>query len=196
MMPEGSTAYTFKCVVPGVQVTDETPAAARIAKECGLRHQVVEMFWEDFENFSPILMRRKNAPIHSIEVQIYKAALQAKRDGFDALIFGDSADIVYGGLDNILSRDYSVGEFIDRYAFVMPHHVLREPVYPMEAFAAYERNGAVDSYEFMAKVFSCESTESYTNACKAAGLDLAAPYGETYLAEPIDYTRIRGGEPK
>ena len=27
-MPRGSVAYTFKCVVPGVKVTDEVPAAA------------------------------------------------------------------------------------------------------------------------------------------------------------------------
>lgn len=35
-MPKGSIAYTFKCVVPGVQVTDETVIASKYAQECGL----------------------------------------------------------------------------------------------------------------------------------------------------------------
>ena len=30
-MPRGATAYTFRCVVPGMQVTDESPVAARYA---------------------------------------------------------------------------------------------------------------------------------------------------------------------
>ena len=97
-MPKGSIAYTFKCVVPGVQVTDESPAAARYAEECGLRHKIVEIYWEDFERYSDELMLQKGAPIHSIEVQIYKAALQAKADGIDTLVFGEAADAVYGGL--------------------------------------------------------------------------------------------------
>lgn len=37
-------------------------------------------------------MRHKKAPIHSIEVQIYKADLQAKADGIDTIIFGEAAD--------------------------------------------------------------------------------------------------------
>ena len=91
-MPKGSTCYTFKCIVPGVDVVDETIQAEKYAKECGLCHKVIEIYWEDFEKYAPVLMRRKGAPIHSIEVQIYKAALQAKADGFDSLIFGESAD--------------------------------------------------------------------------------------------------------
>lgn len=91
-MPKGSVAYTFKCIVPGIEVTDESVVAAKYAKECGLEHKIIEVYWEDFEKYAPILMRKKNAPIHSIEVQIYKAVLQAKEDGMDALIFGEAAD--------------------------------------------------------------------------------------------------------
>lgn len=195
-MPEGSTAYTFKCVVPGVQVTDETPAAAQIAKECGLRHQVVEIFWEDLEIFAPVLMRRKKAPIHSIEAQIYKAALQAKQDGFDTLLFGESADVTYGGLNSLLSKEYTVGEFIERYSFLMPHLALKHPVYAIDGFTSFECDGMIDPHRFVSNLFFCEGLHSYINACKTAGVNLAAPYAKSYLAEPIDYVRIRGGEPK
>ena len=62
------------------------------------------------------LMLNKGAPIHSIEVQICKAAMQAKEDGFDTLIFGESADVNFGGQDGLLSKDWSVPEYIDRYS--------------------------------------------------------------------------------
>ena len=43
-MPKGSTAYTFRCVVPGMQVTDESPGAARYAEKCGLDHRIVDIY--------------------------------------------------------------------------------------------------------------------------------------------------------
>ena len=61
-MPKGSTAYTFRCVVPGMQVTDESPAAARFAAECGLKHEIIDIYWEDFEALTPKLMKHKGMP--------------------------------------------------------------------------------------------------------------------------------------
>ena len=58
---------------------------------------------------------------HSIEVQIYKAALKAKEEGFERLIFGESSDVSYGGLSGLMSKDWRVGEFIDRYTYVKPY---------------------------------------------------------------------------
>ena len=37
-MPSGSKAYSFRCVVPGQNVTDESRQAAKWAKLCGLEH--------------------------------------------------------------------------------------------------------------------------------------------------------------
>ncbi len=133
-MPKGSVAYTFKCIVPGVSVTDETKTALKYAKECGLEHRVVEIYWEDFENFAPLLMQHKGAPIHSIEVQIYKAALQAKKDGFDTLIFGESADVNYGGQNGLLSKDWTVDEYLQRYSYLNPEKALKNPLIIKEAF--------------------------------------------------------------
>ena len=118
-MPKGSTAYTFRCVVPGVQVTDETQNAAEFASACGLKHKIIEIYWEDVEQFAPALMAHKGMPIHSIEVQIYKAALEARKDGYDKLIFGENADIIYGGMTGLLKKDWLIGEFINRYSYVL-----------------------------------------------------------------------------
>ena len=48
-MPKGSKAYTFRCIVQGKQVTYETEAAHRWAKLCGLKHEIIDIYWEDVE---------------------------------------------------------------------------------------------------------------------------------------------------
>lgn len=195
-MPKGSTAYTFKCVVPDIEVTDETEVAAMYAAECGLNHKVIEIYWEDIEKYAPVLMQHKNAPIHSIEVQIYKAALQAKADGFDKLIFGENADIIYGGMNGLLSKDWLIGEFIDRYSYVLPYKVLKDFEMITAPFKEYTEMGRCDAYKFINDYFRRESLGSYLNACSTADVEFVGPFSNTYLAEPIDLERIRNGEPK
>ena len=195
-LPEGSTAYTFKCVVPGMEVTDESPAAALYAKECGLKHKIIEITWEDCERYAPLLMRRKGAPVHSIEVQIYKAALEAKRDGFDTFLFGENADAIFGGFSQILSRDWTVGDFIDRYSYVLPYKALREYKLVTEPILRHVRDGYVDVHGFFDKEYRPESTGSYLNATGAADMQLLLPFGGTVLGGPLDYERVRRGENK
>lgn len=77
-MPAGSRAYTFRCIVPGIKVTDETERASYYAKVCGLDHKIIDIYWEDIERVIDDLMRHKGGPVHSIEAQIYLAALEAK----------------------------------------------------------------------------------------------------------------------
>lgn len=195
-MPKGSIVYTFKCIVPGVQVTDETPIAAQYALECGLQHKIIPIYWEDFVNCSDILMSHKQSPIHSIEVQIYKAALTAKADGIDTLIFGEAADAVYGGLSGLLSKDWRFGDFVERYSFLMPYKVLMNPEMPLQIYQEYEHNGFIDPHDFISNVFIQESVASYLNATNVAGINIILPFPETCLDEPIDYKRIRSGENK
>lgn len=195
-MPKGSKAYTFKCVVPGIDVINEVPKAALYAEECGLEHEVVEMYWEDFERYAPILMGHKGTPIHSIEVQIYKAALKAKEDGFERLIFGESCDATYGGLSGLMSKDWLFGEFVDRYTFTKPYMVLKESQMILEPYKRFEKNGYINAHEFCRNFFLEESVGSYVNACECAGIEIIAPYMHTYLAKDLDFSRVRRGENK
>ena len=195
-MPKGATAYTFRCVVPGVKVTDETARASYYAKECGLKHKIVDIYWDDMEKFAPELMKHKGAPIHSIEVQIAKAALEAKKDGFDTVIFGESADVNFGGHDGLLSKDYYVSEFLERFAFVMPYKVLKKPQIYLDPVLKYSDNGNVDVHEFVRHQYYCESMGSYQNASKYAKMGFSAPYSESFLGTPLDYYAVRHGRSK
>lgn len=197
LCPKNTIAYTFKCVVPGVEVLDETQKAKEYAELSGLEHKIVKIFWEDFEIYSPILMKHKGAPIHSIEVQIYKAALQAKKDGCDILIFGESADCLYGGFSNVLSKDWHYSEFIDRYSFVLPYKVLNNPVLELAPFKEYMKdNGMIDVHKFYSNVFFEESINSYYNACSTAGIECCLPYSNTILNVPLDINKVRSGKNK
>jgi len=195
-MPKDSIAYTFKCIVPGIKTTDETVLAAKYAKECGLNHKIVEIYWDDFEKYSPLLMIHKKAPIHSIEVQIYKAFLQAKADGIKTLIFGEAADAVFGGLSSLLSKDWLIGEFIERYSFVLPFYALKEPMLNLEPFKQLETNGIIDPHNFITNVFINESVGSYIHACSVLGMNIGLPYAESFFACDINYEKIRRGENK
>lgn len=195
-MPKGSTAYTFQCIVPGKEVTNEVPRAAEYAKECGLEHKVIKVYWEDFEKYAPVLMKHKGAPIHSIEVQIYKAGLQAKADGFDTLIFGESADSVFGGLSNLLSQNWTIGDFIERYQFVPPYKVLKDFSFITEPFLKHVKDGYIDPHEFISTEFFKESVGSYSNALETAKVNFVAPYVKCFLSSPLDYKKVRNGENK
>ena len=195
-MPKGSIAYTFKCIVPGIEVVVETPIAAQYAKECDLEHRIVEIYWEDFEKYAEILMKHKKAPIHSIEVQIYKALLQAKGEGVENVVFGEAADAVYGGLSNLLSKEWKIGDFIQRYSFLLPYMVLKKPELPIDTYIKYQENGMIDPHRFISNVFIQESVASYINAAETADINIVLPFPETYMANRIDYNRIRNGENK
>lgn len=195
-MPKGTTAYTLRCIAPGRQVIDETSMAKRNADRNGLIQEIIPVYWNDFETYAPMLMKHKGAPIHSIEVQIYKAALRAKEAGFTKLIFGEHADIIYGGLNGLLSKDWTFGEFVDRYSYVLPYKVLKDPELILEPFRKYTVDGMVDAYAFINEYLRIEALGSYHNACEMAGIQFIGPYSTSQMAAPIDYERIRQGDTK
>lgn len=195
-MPPGSKAYTFRCIVPGRKVIDESKQAKKWSEICGLDHEIIDIYWEDIVTASEILMKHKGAPIHSIEAQIYIAAKKAKRDGAEKFIFGENADIIYGGMDGLLAKDWKYAEFIERYTYIMPYKVLRNPQLILEPYREFEVNGYIDGYDFINKYFRQEALGSYRNACETAGIDFAGPYSLTYFDAPIDYARIRNGDTK
>ncbi len=195
-MPKGSKVYTFQCIVPGKEVTNEVPQASKYVKECGLEHEIVKIYWEDMKKYAPLLMKSKGAPIHSIEVQIYKAALKAKADGYERLIFGETSDINYGGLDKFFFSDWTVGNWLERYCYVMPYLALKDFEVITEPLKVFEKNGIINVHEFLRNFTLKTSMGSYINACKCAEIEFKSPYLMTYLSEPLDYKRIQNGESK
>ncbi len=196
MVPKGTKAYTFRCIVPGMKVIDETEQAAYWAKICSLDHKIIDIRWKDIEFVTDKLMKHKGAPIHSIEAQIYLAAQEVKKEGGDKFIFGENADIIYGGMDGLLKKDWYFGEFVERYAYILPYKVLRNPEMIMEPFLEYEKQGHIDGHDFINQYFRQEALGTYINACKTAEVEFVGPYSKTKFEGVLDYQRIRSGDTK
>lgn len=192
----GSHAYTFTTSYSSV-FNKDVERASKYCKKFGLVHHLIEIDFEDYKQYAPIVMKAKCAPVHSIEPQIYKAAIQAKKDGVKMMIVGESADLIFGGMDQLLSRDWKFDEFVNRYTFLNPNDVLVNPDNSVfELYDEYRNGDGIDLLRFMDDVFSIESSSSYLNAFAVAGLDYYDPYARLVMSDPLDLQRVRNGEPK
>ena len=194
-LPKGTQTYTLHCQAD--TSIDETAAAKHYAEICGLKNTVIDIHWSDYEKYALPLMKQKGCPIHSIEVQIYKAALQAKKDGIRTLIFGETADIIYGGHSKLLSRDWTLSEFTERFSFVDVTKVLRHPEIIQEPILPHvQKDGKVDVFGFLNAFEYDVSLGFYNNACRLADISFFSPYASSVLGVPLDTERIRNGESK
>lgn len=194
-LKSGSHAYTFNSV--SGEFDADVKRAKTYCKKLHLKHHLIDITMEDYEKYTPIVMRYKFAPVHSIEPQIYKAAELAKQDGVQLMIVGESADLIFGGMDKLISPEWTFDEFVKRYTFLDPNLVLAHPVDQSKLFERYRHgDNGIDVLKFMDEVFSIESSSSYMNAFGAAWLPYYDPYAKLIMADPLDMTRVRNGEPK
>lgn len=192
----GSHAYTFTTEASGVFDQDLERASAYCAK-WGLKHHLVPISMDDYKKYTTPVMRHKFAPVHSIEPQIYKAALQAKEDGVQLMLVGESADLIFGGMDKLISPVWTFDGFVKRYTFLEPALVLKNPVDQTPLYEKYRvGKDGIDHFRFMDEVFAIESSSSYMNAFGAAWLPYYDPYAKLVMRDPLDMERVRGGEPK
>ncbi len=192
----GSDAYTFR-FLRGEYQKEELARAEYYAKYYGLNLHYVDISWDTVISHLEPVMRSKAAPVHSIEPQILQAALQAKDDGIELMFVGESSDLIFGGMDGLLAKDWTFDEFMNRYIFTKPEDVLVEPVSMKYVFERYRKDGdKIDFLKFMDNVFSIESSSSYLNAFNAAGMPYYDPYARLKMADELDLYRVRHGEPK
>ena len=192
----GCEAYTFRFLGGELQ-QDELKRAEYYAKTYGLNLHYVDIDWNTVMRHLDACMEAKASPVHSIEPQILQGALQAKSDDVTMMLVGESSDLIFGGMDQLLSRDWTVEEFTKRYTFLDPKVVLCDPVDTTYLFERYRQNGGkIDFLRFMDDVFSNESSGSYWNAFAVAGMAYYDPYARLKMADPLDLNRVRNGEPK
>ena len=191
----GCDAYTFR-FLGGTFRNDELSRAEHYAEIYGLKLHYVDIDWQTIEPHVESVMRAKGAPVHSIEPQLVAAAEQAKSDGVNMLIVGESSDLIFGGMDKLLAQDWDFDAFAKRYTFTEPADVLNEPVDVSYLFERYRRGDKIDFLQFMDDVFSIESSGSYMNAFAVAQIDYSDPYANLVMGVPLDLHRVRNGEPK
>lgn len=191
----GSHAYTFNSA--SGEFNADVERAKKYCEKWQLQHHLIDITMADYEQYTPIVMHHKFAPVHSIEPQIYKAAEMAKQDGVQLMIVGESADLIFGGMDKLISPEWTFDAFVKRYTFLDPQLVLTTPIDQSELYERYRTGEAtIDFMRFMDEVFAIESSGSYLNAFGAAWLPYYDPYAKLVMADPLDMQRVRNGEPK
>ena len=191
----GSHAYTFNSV--SGEFDADVQRARKYCQQLQLHHHLIDITMEDYRKYTPIVMRHKFAPVHSIEPQIYKAAEMARQDGVQLMIVGESADLIFGGMDKLISPEWTFDGFVKRYTFLEPALVLKNPVPQDELFEKYRIDAEhIDFMKFMDEVFAIESSSSYLNAFGAAWMPYYDPYAKLVMADSLDMNRVRNGEPK
>jgi len=191
----GSDAYTFR-FLGGEFQKEELARAEYYAKYYGLKLHYVDISWDTVVSHLDACMKSKCAPVHSIEPQILQAALQAKSNGIEMMFVGESSDLVFGGMDGLLAKDWTLEEFMNRYIFTKPEDVLVEPKNMQYLFERYRQGNMIDFLTFMEDVFSIESSSSYLNAFGVAQMPYYDPYAKLKMADKLDLYRVRHGESK
>lgn len=106
----GCEAYTFRFLGGNYQ-KEELARAEQYAKKYNLKLHYVDITWDTVEKYLVPLLKKKKSPLHSIEPQLLQAGIQAKKDGVDVIILGEGCDTIFGGLDGLLSKDWTIEEF-------------------------------------------------------------------------------------
>lgn len=195
-MPEGADAYTFR-FLGGVFQSEELKRAEYYAKTYRLNLHYVDIDWSVMDRCVDAVMSEKGAPVHSIEPQLFYAAQRAKQDDISMLIIGDGADYVFGGMDGLLSRDWSFDQYVNRVIYTDPSLVLREPVSMNPLFEHYRIGpNSIDFLRFYDEIITDESYSSYENAFRAAGIAHIDPYEWLKMSTPLDLNRNRSGDSK
>lgn len=195
-MPEGSNAYTFR-FLNGEYDKEELKRAEAFAKEYKLNLKYVDIDFDIIKDCLKPVMDSKNAPVHSIEPQLYRAAEQAKGDGVEMLVIGDAADYVFYGMDGLLSKDWTMDEYYNRAIYIEPAEVLVNPSNMKYLFERYRKeDDKIDFLGFYDKSITEESYGSYDNAFHAAQMPFVDPYEKMVLRDPVDLKRIRSGDSK
>lgn len=191
----GCDAYTFR-FMNGEFQKDELERAEYYASYYDLKLHYVDIDWNTVELYLDQIMESKAAPVHSIEPQILQAALQAKDDGMEIMVIGESSDLIFGGMDGLLAKEWSFDEFVTRYIFTPPELVLKESEDMTYLFERYRKKEKIDFLKFIDDIFSVESSGSYMNAFHVGKMPYIDPYAFLKMADKLDLHRVRNGEPK
>ena len=191
----GIDAYTFRFLGGSFQ-QDELRRAEKFAEKNRMNLHYVDIDWNTVVANLKDVMISKGGPVHSIEPQLCQGAKQAKADGVDLMIIGDASDYVFGGMDKLLSKDWTFDDFVKRYIYVDPFEVLKEPVSVQYLFERYRKGNCIDFVKILEELAAQESYGSYDNAFIAADIDYFDPYEKLKMAEPLDLQRVRNGGSK
>ena len=193
-MPSGTIAFTLS--YPESKNRDEVERARFFADKFNLKLVIVEVTFDDVINFQDELMIHKGQPLSSIEIGIYKMCLEAKKYNLKKLVTGMGADGIFGGTFNLMSRDWTNEEFVDRFTYIKPEIIMHNPPNTLMFFEKYYSSPYFDMYGFLDDVESEYTLSYFLNPCELAEIELVAPYESCVRNFELDRIGMISGKEK
>ena len=194
LLPQDTKTYTISFIAQGA--INEAEAAKVYVDKLGMTHSEVEVTWDDYLESMGLLMLHKKAPLHPVEVGLCKAARAARADGIDILFVGNGADSTFGGMDELLAKDWTFDEFVKRYTFCEPARVLKNPVSVVDEYQKYRTESGINVQKFLKVTHGLGIIQMFDNAIEITKCSTIAPYEDLILGIPLDLARIRSGDTK
>lgn len=193
MLKPGSYAFfaTYK-------ERDTDPEIDRVREYCEINQLnliVVDVSWEDYDAHVDFLMRIKKAPIHPCEIPVYLCCRKAQELGVEVVFSGWGADTHFGGMDKLLSRDWTLEDFKARYEYCprLPGNnaILNNAYQPF-----LSNDGAFNTHDFLTFNYHVMTLRSFFYIPEMCGLLHVSAWGYLGLRNNLDLTRVRNCEPK
>ena len=147
----------------------------------GLHHQVYKQ--------QPLERKVFVSDAHDIDIAI--------RNVFRRISHEKLGMLLSGGMDGLLSKNWSYDEYIKRSIYIDPVEVLKEPYDMNYLFERYRLGrSSIDYLRFYDEIVTDESYASYENAFETAEMDFIDPYELLKISHPLDLGRIRNGDAK
>lgn len=191
-IPKGSTAIyaTYK-------EREKDPEIEMVKKYCkinDLNLVIVEVSWRDYEKNIDYLMNLKKNPIHPCEIPVYMCCLKAKEMGIKILFSGWGADTHFGGMDKLLSKNWTLEEFKNRYEYCPRINEKNEKLDKL--YEKFMDSKYIRTNEFLTYNYHIMTIKSFFYLPEICGLIHVPLWGYIGLNHKLDLERVRKGESK
>ena len=188
-----------KAIYATYKERDYDPEIERVKQYCAVNDldlYIVEVSWKDYEEHIDYLMKVKNNPIHPCEIPVYLCCLKAKELGVKVLFSGWGADTHFGGMDKLLSKDWTLSEFKNRYEYCPRINENDSHLDNIYNDFLIDNSDKIDMHKFLTFNYHLMTLKSFFYLPELVGLVHIPLWGHIGLSGDLDINRIRNGEPK
>jgi hypothetical protein len=159
-----------------------------------LNLNIIEVSWNDYENNMDYLMNIKKSPLHPCEIPIYMCCKKAKELGVKSLISGFGADIEFGGMDKLLSKDWMFNEFKKRYEYCPRITEINTDL--DNKYLNYIQNNFINIQQFLKQIYGKMTFKAFYYIPNLFNIKHIPLWDYLKIDGELDINRIRNGEPK
>lgn len=189
MLPKKS--YAFYATYEERALDPELDIVKKYCEENELQLIIVNVSWKDYELNMDYLMRVKKLPIHPCEIPVYMCCKKAQELGVQVLFSGWGADTHFGGMDKLMSKEWSIDEFIQRFEYCSNLQLSNDYTH---YYSFLNSDNKINVYDFLTYNYHVMTLRSFFYIPELCGL-IHLPLWSYLGIEDLDLKRIQT-EPK